>query len=176
MVVGKRLAERWQLPANIRDCIWLHGQTPSALPLSVRNPRLVNLITLADMIVREQHLGYSGNFGFAISRQTLCDAIGISREQVETAMLQLVEQIEPRASALGLNESNAGELYRSALSQANRELGRVSGQLATKNRRLAIRASSLMHSVSFRVSCAPMLRRRSCCARRADGDWRAGCE
>ncbi len=140
MVVGKRLAERWQLPANIRDCIWLHGQTPSALPLSVRNPRLVNLITLADMIVREQHLGYSGNFGFAISRQTLCDAIGISREQVETAMLQLVEQIEPRAGALGLNESNAGELYRAALSQANKELGRVSGQLASKNRRLAIRA------------------------------------
>ena len=29
MVVGKRLAERWQLPATIRDCIWLHGQLPA---------------------------------------------------------------------------------------------------------------------------------------------------
>src|SRR3954453_11949164 len=81
MVVGKRLAERrplpadvggaiwlhgtaanalpperWQLPANVRDAIWLHGQAPNALPPSVRCPKLVNLVTLADMIVREQHL------------------------------------------------------------------------------------------------------------------------
>src|SRR5947207_1286559 len=47
MVIGKRLAERWQLPASVRDCIWLHGQAPSALPPSVRNPRMVNLVTLA---------------------------------------------------------------------------------------------------------------------------------
>lgn len=140
MVVGKRLSERWQLPASVRDCIWLHGQSPSALPPSVRNPRMVNLVTLADMIVREQHLGYSGNFGFPVSRQVLCDAIGIAREQLETVLLTLIEHIEPRATALGLNQGNAGELYRSALAQANRELGRVSGQLASKNRRLAIRA------------------------------------
>jgi putative nucleotidyltransferase with HDIG domain len=140
MVVGKRLAERWQLPANVRDCIWLHGQTPGALPPSVRNPKLVNLITLADIIAREQHLGYSGNFGFPLSRHMLCDAVGISREKLESILLTLVEHIEPRATSLGLNQANTGELYRAALAQANRELGRVSGQLASKNRRLLIRA------------------------------------
>src|SRR3954469_22531858 len=52
MVVGKRLCERWGLPVSIRDCVWLHGQLPAALPATVKNPRLVNLITLADMLVR----------------------------------------------------------------------------------------------------------------------------
>ena len=43
------------------------GPPPSqALPPSVRNDRLVNLITLADLLVREQHIGYSGNYAFAI--------------------------------------------------------------------------------------------------------------
>ena len=32
MVVGKRLAEKWKLPAMLRDCVWLHGQLPQALP------------------------------------------------------------------------------------------------------------------------------------------------
>src|SRR3954466_5413103 len=77
MVVGKRLAERWGLPAVIRDCIWLHGQLPAALPSTVRNPRLVNLITLADVLVREQHLGFSGNFSFTLQRQPLVEAIGL---------------------------------------------------------------------------------------------------
>src|SRR5579885_3091011 len=46
MVVGKRMAEKWQLPAVIRDVVWLHGQHPQALPATVTNPRMVNLVTL----------------------------------------------------------------------------------------------------------------------------------
>jgi putative nucleotidyltransferase with HDIG domain len=140
MVVGKRLAERWGLPATIRDCIWLHGQLPGALPAGVRNPRLVNLVTLADCLVREQHLGFSGNFSFTVQRQPLVDAIGLAEGAVEKVMQRLVEAIEPRAAALGLGQSSSGELYQKALAQANRELGRMSGTLAAKNRRLAVRA------------------------------------
>jgi len=140
MVVGKRLAERWQLPAVIRDCAWLHGQPPQALPANVRQPRMVNLITLADVLAREQHLGYSGNYTFTVSRQTLMDTVGVTQAQVSEVMRHLVEQIEPRAKALGLGQASSGELYQHALAQANRELGRVSGQLAAKNRKLAVRA------------------------------------
>src|SRR5438270_577255 len=74
MVVGKRLAERWQLPSIVRDCAWLHGQSPEALPATVKQPRLVSLVTLADTLVREQHLGYSGNYTFNVPRQALLDA------------------------------------------------------------------------------------------------------
>src|SRR5271166_1938799 len=42
MVVGKRLAERWNLPGVIRECIWLHGQLPQALPGKVEQPRMIN--------------------------------------------------------------------------------------------------------------------------------------
>jgi signal transduction histidine kinase/HD-like signal output (HDOD) protein len=140
MVVGKRLAERWRLPAAIRECAWLHGQPPQALPAGVRNPRLVNLITLADMLAREQHLGYSGNYTFPISRQSLLEAVGLSAAQAASAMSHLVERIEPRAKALGLGQASADELYQHALAQANRELGRVSSQLAAKNRKLSVRS------------------------------------
>jgi putative nucleotidyltransferase with HDIG domain len=140
MVVGKRLAERWGLPANLRDCIWLHGQLPEALPATVRNPLLVNLVTLADHLVREQHLGYSGNYTFLIARPVLLAATGLGNSQVERALQKLAEQIEPRARSLGLGQSTSSELYRAAITQANRELGRVTDQLAARNRRLAIRA------------------------------------
>lgn len=140
MVVGKRLAERWGLPTGVRDCIWLHGQLPAALPANVRNPRLVNLVTLADVMVREQHLGFSGNFSFNVQRQPLVDAIGLAPDAIEKVLQKLVSAIEPRAKALGLGQANTSELYQQALAQANRELGRMSGVLAAKNRRLAVRA------------------------------------
>jgi signal transduction histidine kinase/HD-like signal output (HDOD) protein len=140
MVAGKRLAERWQLPVNVRECIWLHGQLPQALPPNVKNARLVNVITLADVLVREQHLGYSGNYAFTIPRTPLIDAVGLTSDSVEKVMLKLVERIEPKAKSLGLGEETSNDLYRDALTRANKELGRVTGQLATKNRKLAIRA------------------------------------
>lgn len=140
MVVGKRLAERWQLPMIIRDCAWLHDQAPQLLPSKVKHPRMVNLVTLADQIAREQHLGYSGNYTFNIPRQSLLDAVGLTAKQVEDALSKLIQRIEPRAAALGLGRASTSELYQQALAQANKELGRVSGQLAAKNRRLAVRA------------------------------------
>jgi putative nucleotidyltransferase with HDIG domain len=155
MVVGKRLAEKWQLPATIRDCVWLHGQVPQALPATVKNPRMVNLITLADLLVREQHLGYSGNYVFATTRQILVDAVGLKNEQVESVMQKLVGHIEPRARALGLGQASTSDLYQQALSQANKELGRVSGQLATKNRKLQVRAKFFDALAGFQAELRP---------------------
>jgi signal transduction histidine kinase/HD-like signal output (HDOD) protein len=139
-VAGKRLAEKWQLPAVIRESIWLHGQQPAALPAGVKHPRMVNLVTLADALVREQHLGYSGNYSGAVPRAQLLEALSLSPDAVEKALLRLVERIEPRAKSLGLGEETSNQLYRDALGKANRELGRVTSQLAVKNRKLAIRA------------------------------------
>jgi HD-like signal output (HDOD) protein/signal transduction histidine kinase len=140
MVVGKRLAERWELPANLRDCIWLHGQLPQALPATVANAKLVNLTTLSDILVREQHLGYSGNHLFPIARQTLIEALGISTKQIDEALAQLVDKLELRCVALGLGQASTTELYQQAIVRANQELGHVSTQLAARNRKLAVRA------------------------------------
>lgn len=140
MVVGKRLAERWQLPLSIRECVWLHGQTPTALPATVKHPALVNLVTLADVLVREQHLGYSGNYTFPIARETLLAAVGLSADAIQRVMNELVGSIEPRAQALGLGDTTTGELYLEALTRANKELGRVTDQLAARNRKLSVRA------------------------------------
>jgi signal transduction histidine kinase/HD-like signal output (HDOD) protein len=140
MVVGKRLAERWHLPAIIRDVAWLHGQLPRALPANIQQPRVIALVALADDLVREQHLGYSGNFSFLRPRAELLEAAGVSEEDVQAVLRQLVEHVEPRAQAMGLGKVTSAELYQKALASANRELGHAAGQLEQKNKRLAVRA------------------------------------
>jgi signal transduction histidine kinase/HD-like signal output (HDOD) protein len=155
MVVGKRLAERWELPQMIRESIWLHSQLPEALPDSVKFPRMINLVTLADLIVREQHLGYSGNYTFSVSRERMGEALGLSVAAIDTAVAGLVGRIESRAKALHLGQASTQELYHQALSRANQELGRVSGQLAAKNRRLAVRAQFFDALSSFQGELRP---------------------
>jgi putative nucleotidyltransferase with HDIG domain len=143
MVVGKRLAERWRLPAMLTEAIWLHGQTPQALPSNVSNATMVNLITLADLMAREQHLGYSGNYVIDVNREPLIKAIGLTQAAVDAKLTDLLERIERRAVALNLNVSSSGDLYRQAMKRANQELGKISTQLALKNRRLQMRSRFL---------------------------------
>jgi putative nucleotidyltransferase with HDIG domain len=140
MIVGKRLAERWRLPSKLSEAIWLHGQSPRALPDGIANAKLVNLVTLADFVAREQHLGYSGNYVLDSSRDELIEAIGLTAQKVETALAPLAERIEKRAAMMNLYVPSTGDLYRQAMKRANIELGRVSTQLAMKNRRLALRS------------------------------------
>ncbi len=155
MVVGKRLAERWMLPAIFRDAIWLHGQLPQALPETCRNPKLVNVVTLADIVVRQQHLGFSGNHAFNVPVPLLLQTLGITQKQLEAAVAKLISRIEPRAKALGLGESSSEDLYRQALVQANRELGRMTDQLAMKNRKLAVRAKFFEALAGFHEELRP---------------------
>jgi putative nucleotidyltransferase with HDIG domain len=155
MVVGKRLAERWNLPKVICECLWLHNQLPRAQPATVQHARMINLITLADLLVREQHLGYSGNYTFPITRADLCEAIGLPIGSVDPAIAGLLERTEARAQALQLGESSTQELYQQAMARANQELGRVSGQLAAKNRRLAIRAKFFDALSTFQSELRP---------------------
>lgn len=155
MVVGKRLAERWMLPSVFRDVVWLHGQLPKALPENCRSPKLVNLVTLADIVVRQQHLGFSGNYGYNVPVPVLLEAVGITSKQLDAATAKLVSRIEPRAKALGLGESSSEDLYRQALVQANRELGRMTDQLAMKNRRLAVRAKFFEALAGFHDEMRP---------------------
>jgi putative nucleotidyltransferase with HDIG domain len=155
MVIGKRLAERWMLPAVLRDAIWLHNQSPEALPPNLKNPRLVNIVTLADAAARHAHIGYSGNYTYAIQAASLLDALGLTPAQLDAAQAGLVTRLEPRAKALGLGESSSDDIYRQALVRANAELTRVTDQLATKNRKLGVRAKFFETLASFHDELRP---------------------
>jgi len=154
-IVGKRLAERWELPAILRESIWLHGQVPQALPRGIKCARMVNLITLADLIAREQHLGYSGNYSMDLPREELIAAIGLSPDAVETKMTPLLERIERRAAVLNLHVPSTNDLYQQAMKRANLELGKVSTQLAMKNRRLATRSRFFDALGAFQLQLRP---------------------
>jgi signal transduction histidine kinase/HD-like signal output (HDOD) protein len=155
MVAGKRLAERWDLPDNVRDCIWLHGQDPQALPATVARPRLVNLITLSDHLVREQHLGYSGNYVFTLARQNLLDAVGVTNEHVDAVLDHLVDRMEAVWAVLGQGGVSSADLLRGAVAQANRQLDRVQLELQVKTRRLAIRAQFFEALAGFQGEMRP---------------------
>lgn len=137
-IAGRRLAQKWELPALIENIIWLHHQPIAALPEAMEHARAVALVHLADTIARRQRFGYSGNFTFPASSARLAEQIGLPDGTVDAVLEHLPAAIEQRARIMGMGETTSEDLFRSALANANAELGRLNAKL----RRRAVQSAS----------------------------------
>lgn len=138
--IGKRLAEHWKLPATICHAIWLHHHKSSSLPSQIPYRDLVDVIYLADLIAREQRIGFSGNFLFPDRSEPLAQRMGIKSEGYQKILLDLRKSMGERAALIGLDEVNSEQLYQQALQAANAELGRLNQSITISNRKLRSRA------------------------------------
>ncbi len=139
-LVGKRLGSRWGLPESIVTTMWLHHQDPDALPRAVPAREYAQVVYLADLMVREHRIGFSGNCVFARSGKQLARQLGISESDYDRVLQRLAEDIEQRAQVLGLQKVTKNGLYLRALAEANEELGKLNEQLSTGNRQLQRRS------------------------------------
>ncbi|MBL4702428.1 MAG: HDOD domain-containing protein [Phycisphaeraceae bacterium] len=151
---GKRLAEQWRLPHKLQDCIWLHGADPSTLP-QLEHRRLIGLINLADLIVRRQHLGFSGNFNVKESPTRLATELGFNPEIVSQIEKTLLEEVEKRSAILGLGDVPTRELYHESIQRANEELGRLNNALERRSRTAGTQSKILGAIAQFHAQAVP---------------------
>lgn len=133
-VAGKRLANHWQLPEAVRQCIWLHHQAPDALPPSVRHANLINLIHVADNLVRREHVGFSG-YGRCGDVESDALAIGLPVDRLRSVAAALPELMAPWLELVALDDDSDPQEAIRALTASNRELGRVNAQLLEERER-----------------------------------------
>lgn len=138
-VAGKRLAQHWKLPEAIVECVWLHHQSPDSLPASIGSASLVEIIHLADELVRRQRIGYSG-YNRSADLEGLADRLGLDNEAIGRVLQELGPQVEEHATLLGIGGLSSARLYAQALAGANEELGRLTVALVETNRRLEMRS------------------------------------
>lgn len=135
-VAGRRLAERWRLPRDLQEAIWLHHLAADALPATVAKPKLIGIVQLADTLAREQRIGYSGNHMFYEQSPRLAERLGFTAAQLATVVQPLASDVAEHATLLGLDAETAEEVYIKAMTRANAELGRLNAELLASNRRL----------------------------------------
>lgn len=138
--IGKRLADHWKLPEMIHNAIWLHHHKSSSLPEKIQHRDLIDVIYLADLIAREQRIGFSGNFLFADRSEPLAQRLGVTAEGYQKVLLDLRGRMGERAALIGLDDLSSELLYQQALQAANAELGRLNQSLSISNRQLKSRS------------------------------------
>lgn len=153
-VVGHRLAERWGLPQPMVECIWLHHHAPEALPASVASGGHVQAVQLADTLVREHRIGFSGSDTVTVSSRELAERLGLPEAERIAIVESLADEIEARAAWIGALELTSSDVYLKALLRSTEDLSAANAALSEQNKRLERKAdcfaalASLSHSVS----------------------------
>lgn len=151
---GKRLAEQWGLPHRLQDCIWLHGTPYETLP-KLDHQRLIGVVSLADLLARQLHTGYSGNHRTAADAGELAARIGIAPAAVEQAVESLHDELERRSRALGLDTTPSQQLFLESIGRANDALGRLNASLERRSRTAQQQARVLEGISAFHAGTTP---------------------
>jgi len=139
-VAGKRLLSRWDLPQTIVDCAWLHHQSPDALPSSVSNQHTLRVVHLADNLVRQYQIGYSG-YAYITEVIELASDLGLNQDDLVDIQKRLPDRMDPLKELLGLNVLDHESVTKETLLIANQKLSQLNAQLSESNRSLQIRSS-----------------------------------
>ncbi len=128
---ARRIAERWGLPAALRDVVWLYDHPIASLPEGVAAD-VVRVVAVARSLCRELHLGNCGDHGPTDSAASVCAAAGLSQSSLDEATRKLHEVVSEHSKILGLDEQAPPELLLQSITEANRSLARLSSDLAER--------------------------------------------
>lgn len=129
---GRRLAERWGLPAPLLDVVAAAGE-PSP---GGQHAALIDLVHAARSLVRRQHLGWSGDFSMPQSPESALARVGLPPDRTEALAAAVREQTAARAADLGLDQTTTDELVLRSIASANAQLSRLNAALYERTQRL----------------------------------------
>jgi len=136
-VLGKRLAEKWHLPAEIVFAIWLHHGDTEMISENMPIGRIATLVHLADSIVRGAGIGESGSYDSADSTiSQAAESLSLSSRQIGQIREQLNEEVVRRSRMLGLDARDSTAVYCDAVRDTAVELSGDNIKLSMENRRL----------------------------------------
>ena len=124
-VVGKRLAQRWGFSEMLQNVIWLHHQAPVAMPSGAGPATLIQIVRLADLLVRREGFGYHPSEQIRENPNEAAERLGLSGAHAEQIGQQVAAAFALNAVPVGLENEPAPEELHRVLQAANVRLGRL---------------------------------------------------
>jgi len=129
-VAGLHLARQRRLGPAIEAVAWLSHQPIEAIPDSIADRTMVEIVALADTIARECGIGFSGNFKFVRSSAELASRMGLAcdipQRIAEGLNAEVCELLAPLGSVSPRQDIAA---YHRAVAGANAKLGELNRSL-----------------------------------------------
>ena len=133
--LGKRLAEKWQLPQSIISCIWLHHTDPQTLAASQVEPLLPAVVALADRLARQSAIGQSGSYGPPDDVSEWIDFLKLTPDQISHVLGELPISVSRQCEHIQWTPEQSSQAYVAAVQNTASGLARDNRLLTEQSRR-----------------------------------------
>jgi signal transduction histidine kinase len=154
-IVGKHLAQQWQLPNAVVLAAWLHHGDTVTICQDMPEAWVAAVVQLADSVARASKVGVSGSFDLPEPPEPIAQCLGIDIERLKAIGENLPGAVAEKSKVLGLNSPNALVDYCRAAHTAAGQLAVKHTELSTENRRLQSSASHLDFAAEFLLGTSP---------------------
>ena len=151
-IIGKHLAQKWQLPHLIILAIWLHHSETVTISQDMPEARIAAVVELADSIARQSGIGWSGSYDLPGPAEPIARWLAINFEQMQQIRRNLPETVGQKSKVLGLDLPNAMARYCDIVHTTAAQLARRHTELSLENRRLQSASSHLDFTTDFLLS------------------------
>lgn len=151
-IIGKHLAQKWQLPNAVCLATWLHHSDTATISEDMPKARIAQIVQLADNLARQCGIGQSGSFDLPEPAEPIAQLLGISGEQLQEIRRNLPGQIAEKLKILGLDLPNSAAYYFSTFHAAATRFARDNTKLALENSRLQTASSHFDFTTDFLLS------------------------
>jgi two-component sensor histidine kinase len=156
-IIGKHLAQKWQLPNLIVLAIWLHHSETVTISRDMPEARIAAVVQLADSIARQSGIGWSGNYDLPQAAEPIAEWLAINFEQLQQIGRNLPETVGQKSKVLGLDLPKAVARYCDVVHTTAAELARRHTELSLENRQLQSASSHLDFTTDFLLSVNPAI-------------------
>jgi putative nucleotidyltransferase with HDIG domain len=156
-IIGKHLAQKWQLPNLIVLGIWLHHSETVTISQDMPEARIAVVVQLADSIARQSAIGWSGSYDLPQAAEPIAQWLAINFEQMQQIGRNLPETVGQKSKVLGLDLPKAVARYCDVVHTTAAELARRHTELSLENRRLQSASSHLDFTTDFLLSVNPAI-------------------
>lgn len=160
-LLGKHLAQKWQLPESISLAIWLHHSETVTISQDIPQARIAAVVQLADSIARQLDIGCSGSFDVPGPAGQIARYLGIDTEQLQQIRQNLPAAVEQKSGVLDLDLPDAVASfcrYAQFAQVAAARWARRETELSLENRQLQSASSHLDFAADFLLSINSMSR------------------
>ncbi|HPP55109.1 MAG TPA: HDOD domain-containing protein [Anaerohalosphaeraceae bacterium] len=138
--IGKRLAEKWNLPRPIQTAVWLHHSDTEAMAAHIPFIEVASLVHLADCLARKAEIGVSGSYDTVEEALLTAARVRLSSDLLDRVFSELPERVQNLSRRLGLHTPAAARHYYGAIHQTAAELARLNLDLSQTSRQFQIKS------------------------------------
>lgn len=137
-VIGKRLAEKWNLPEDIVYAIWLHRAGAETLEQTKTAGSLTAIVQLAYALAAGSGIGQPGSFENPPATEVRGGELKITAEQLQSIQQSLADQTQRRIELSGLDKPLDSQRLSGTIREMAVELAGANRKLTEENSRLAV--------------------------------------